>query len=323
MVNMSKSDKAKFVAEVHHRVVRKFPRRHVFVTGLDEIWAMDLISYETDVKANDGYRYILCVIDVFSKFAWCVPLKSKSASTVLQSVKDIVLKSHRSPQKIWVDRGSEFYNKEFKDWINSKNISMYSTYGESKSVVVERFIRTLKTMISKAFTLKNTHTWVPLLPTLVKKYNSTTHSSTKFTPIHASDPTNEVKVYINVNKADAKPDTKPKFKVGDQVRISRIKRTFAKGYEHNFSYEVFTVKEVLNTNPITYKLTEFDGSPIEGSFYASEMIKTAVPDYYEVEKVLKTRKVGNKTESLVKWKGWPDKYNSWIAESQIYNVPTK
>jgi len=187
-------------------------------------------------------------------------VKIKICFYCLQSV-DIVLKSHRSPQKIWVDRGSEFYNKEFKDWINSKNISMYSTYGESKSVVVERFIRTLKTMISKAFTLKNTHNWVPLLPTLVNKYNSTTHSSTKFTPIHASDPTNEVKVYINVNKADAKPDTKPKFK----VRISRIKRTFAKGYEHNFSYEVFTVKEVLNTNPITYKLVEFDGSPIEGS----------------------------------------------------------
>ncbi|HRP37929.1 MAG TPA: transposase family protein, partial [Candidatus Dojkabacteria bacterium] len=160
---MSKSDKKKFVEEVHHRVIKKFPRRHVFVTGLDEIWAMDLISYETDLKANDGYRFILCVIDVFSKFAWCIPLKSKSSASVLQAVKDIILKSKRSPQKFWVDHGTEFYNADFKDWIKSQNMSMYSTYGESKSVVVERFIRTIKTMISKVFTLKNTHNWLSIL----------------------------------------------------------------------------------------------------------------------------------------------------------------
>lgn len=317
------SEKEKFVAEVHHNVVRKFPRRRVFVPSRDAIWAMDLASYDTDVKHNDNFRYILCVIDVFSKFAWCVPLKTKTASSILQSVKDIIHKSHRSPQKFWVDKGSEFYNKDFKDWIKSKNISMYSTYGESKSVVVERFIRTLKTMISKAFTLKNSFNWVSILPDVVKKYNSTVHSSIKMTPTQASEPENQSQVYLTLNRADDEPPKKPKFKVGDQVRISRIKRTFAKGYENNFSYEVFRVKEVLHTNPVTYNLVDYDGEPIEGSFYATEMLKTAVPDYYEIEKVLKTRKVGKKTEYFVKWKGWPDKFSSWIGEDQMYNVPSK
>ena len=141
---MSKSERAIFASEIHKRAVKKFRRRKVIVQKIDEIWALDLASLESLANYNDGYKYMLCVIDVFSKFAWAVPLKNKTAATVLTAIQSIVKKSKRIPEKVWVDQGSEFYNKSFKDWLKTNDITMYSTYGDSKSVVVERFIRTLK-----------------------------------------------------------------------------------------------------------------------------------------------------------------------------------
>ena len=123
-------------------------------------------------KHNDGYKYILCIVDLFSKFAWSIPLKSKSADTVLTAIKNVVKESGREPEKIWVDKGSEFYNKDFKTWTNKKDIVIYSTYGESKSAVVERFIRTLKELIVPIFTETNSRDWVSILPDVMKTYNN-------------------------------------------------------------------------------------------------------------------------------------------------------
>lgn len=312
----------KFAEEVHRRVVKKFPRRKVIVNGIDEIWGLDLASMESLVKYNQGFKFILCAIDVFSKFAWCVPLKNKSAETVLNALTDIIKKNERSPQKIWVDRGSEFYNKEFLKWAKADDITVYSTYGESKSVVVERFIRTLKEMITKYFTKTNSRDWVKILPKVVQIYNNRVHRTIGMTPTQASNPKNEGFVFMNLRKKPKKflKDKKPKFKVGDQVRVSRLKEKFEKGYQPNFSYEVFTISEVLKTNPITYKLVDYDNDPIEGSFYQNELQKTQVPDYYEVEEIIKTRKIGNKNECLVKFVGWPKKFNMYIPEDQITDI---
>ena len=108
------------------------------------------------MKYNDNYRYILCIIDVFSKYAWCIPLKNKNATSVLHAVQNTIESSHRTPERIWVDRRSEFYNKDFERFLTSHNITMYSTYGESKAAVVERFIRTIKDIMTKVFTENHT-----------------------------------------------------------------------------------------------------------------------------------------------------------------------
>ena len=313
--------KKQFAAEVHHRVVKKFPRRQVIVSGIDNIWGMDLADMNAFIKYNDDYRYILCIIDVFSKFAWCVPLKTKSATSILSAVKDIIKSSDRSPEKFWVDQGSEFYNKDFKKWLSDNGMSMYSTYGESKSVVVERFIRTLKDIMTKEFTEYNTRNWVKLLPKALDLYNNRVHRTIKMTPIEASDPDNEASVYRNMYpEKKEKKIKKPQFKVGDEVRISRVKGIFEKGMDNNFSYEVFKIHEVLKTNPVTYKLKDYDGEVLEGSFYTQELLKTDIPDYYEVEAVLQTRKVGKKKQSLVKFVGWPKKFSEWIDNDQIKDI---
>ena len=171
------SDKVIFAKEIHHRAVKKFKRRSVYVPGIECVWSLDLADMNAFIKYNDNYRYILCVIDVFSKYAFCIPLKTKSASSVLNAFKSVVESSKRSPQKIWVDKGSEFYNKDFQNWTKNHNISMYSTYGESKSVIVERFIRTIKDLMNHEFTVQNTRNWVMLLPEVLKIYNNRFHES--------------------------------------------------------------------------------------------------------------------------------------------------
>ena len=121
--------------------------------------------------------------------------KKKNSASILDAVKSIVKSSSRAPERIWVDQGSEFYNKDFQKWIKDNNIVMYSTYCESKSAVVERFIRTLKDMMTKEFTEKNTRNWVKLLPKVLDMYNNRFHKTIKMSPIDASDHKNEIIVY--------------------------------------------------------------------------------------------------------------------------------
>ena len=313
--------KKQFAAEVHHRVVKKFPRRQVIVSGIDNIWGMDLADMYSFIKYNDDYRYILCIIDVFSKFAWCVPLKTKSATSILTAVKDVIKSSDRSPEKFWIDQGTEFYNKDFKKWLADHGMSMYSTYGESKSAVVERFIRTLKDLMTKEFTEYNTRNWVELLPKVLNVYNNRVHRTIKMSPMEASDPDNEALVHRNMYPVKReKKVKKPQFKVGDDVRISRVKGIFEKGMENNFSYEVFKIAEVLNTDPVTYKIKDESGEVLEGSFYTQELLKTQVPDYFEIDAVLQTRKIGKKKQSFVKFVGIPKKFNAWIDDDQMYDI---
>jgi hypothetical protein len=264
-----------FAQELHKRAIKKYPRRKVTVFRPDEIWAVDLASMESLAESNDGYKWILCIVDVFSKYAFCVPLKTKSAQTVLAAMKEVVKKSGRSPEKIWCDRGSEFYNKYFKEWIKSQNITMYSTYGESKSAVVERFIRTLRELLAKKFTASGSTAWVKMLPNVVKYYNHKFHKSIQMSPLAASDPKNAIQVFLLHQSKKEKKGKKPNFHVGDPVRISVTKEKFEKGSTENWSREVFAVYKVLKTNPITYKLLDRHGDVIEGSFYAQELQKTA------------------------------------------------
>ena len=316
-------ERKELAAEIHHRVKRNFKKRKVIVFRKDEIWAIDIAQMNAYESFNDGYKYILCIIDVFSKYAWCVALKNKNSATVLNAVKKIVQDSGREPEKIWVDKGSEFYNKHFKDWAKKNKIVIYSTYGESKSVVIERFIRSLKELIIPIFTEINTRNWVKLLPNVVNTYNNRYHKSVGMTPTEASDPKYAVDVLTRLSQKRERKKHKPKFKVGDKVRISRQKGIFEKGHEYNFSYEVFKITKVLDTDPVTYHLADDFGDPIEGSFYTQELLKTSIPDYLEMDKVLKEEKRGKKKYYFVSFVGLPKKFNKWLSEDDFEAVEQK
>ena len=179
-------------------------------------------------KYHKGIKCLLCAIDLFSKYAWVIPIKDKKGTSIVNVFKKILSDSNRKPNKIWVDQGSEFYNKSFKDFLKRNNIEIYSAYYEGKSVVAERFIRTLKNKIFKHMTAISKNVYFDVLDDIVNKYNNTVHRTIKMKPIDVTSDS-----YAEYNEDFNKKD--PKFKVGDHVRISKYKNIFAKGYTPNWS----------------------------------------------------------------------------------------
>ena len=258
-------------------------------------------------KWNKGYKYLLMIIDVFSKFGWIVPLKNKTGETVAAAFKNI-LNGGRIPKFIWTDKGKEFYNKNMKKLLDLHKITLYSTENEEKSSVVERWNRTIKNKMWKRFTQQSSTHYLNMLPEILDEYNNQKHRSIKMSPIDASKKKNEGIVYYNLFGHIKPIATKPKFEVGDKVRISKYKRKlFDKGYTPNWTEEIFLISKVLNTNPHTYEITDLQGELITGSFYEQELLKTN-QNKFRIEKVI--RKDNKKKMALVKWSGY--KTNSWV-----------
>ena len=246
--------------ELHKPIIRKFEKRKVYSTFKDNIWGVHLADMELLSKYNKGIRFLLCVIDIFSKYAWVVPLKDKKCISIVKAFQSILKQSNKKPNKIWVDKGSEFYNAYFKKWLQDNDIVMYSTHNEGKSVVAERFIKTLKSKIYKYMTSISKNVYNDKLDDIVDEYNNTYHTTIKMKPVDVKDNT-----YINPSKEI------PKFKVSDRVRISKYKNTFAKGYIPNWSEEVFVIKKVKNTIRWTYVINDLNGEEIIGTFYEKEL----------------------------------------------------
>ena len=169
---------------------------------------------------NKGIKSLLCVIDLYSKYAFVIPLKDKKGISIVNAFDKIIKQSERKPNKIWVDQGGEFYNNVFKKWFSDNDVIMYSTYNKGKSVVAERFIRTLKNKLYKHMTATGKNLYYDVLDGVVNKYNNTKHSTIKMKPI---DIKNNKRVYTDEHN---EKDTR--FKVGDRVRISKFKNIFAK-----------------------------------------------------------------------------------------------
>ena len=197
---------------------------------------MTLIS-----KFNKGIKYLLCVIDLFCRYAWVIGyLKNKKGETIVEGFQKILNNSGRKANKIWVDHGSEFYSNTFKGFLKENDIEMYSTFNEGKSVVAERFIKTLKSKIYKHMTYIRKNVYFDVLDDTARKYNNIVHSSIKMKPKDVTD-------YSFIEYIEKSHKKDPKFKVGDHVRISKYKNVFAKGYTPNWSEEVFVVNKVQNT----------------------------------------------------------------------------
>ena len=256
-------------------------------------------------RYNKGIRFLLFVIDIFSKYAWVVPLKDKKGISIVKAFQIILKQSNRKPNKIWVDKGSEFYNAFFKKRLRDNGIVMYSAHNEGKSVAAERFIRRLKIKIYKYMTSISKNVYIVKLDDIVDEYNNAYHTTIKMKPIDVKDNT-----YINTDKRINHKD--PRFKVGDRVRISKCKNIFAKGYTPNWSEEAFVIKKVKNTLPWTYVINDLNGEEIIGTFYEKELQKTSQEEF-RTERVLKRK--GDKI--YVKWKGYDNLFNSWIDKKDL------
>ena len=301
----------KILSEELHKSKRKnYPRRRIIVNHIDEIFAADLVEMQKFAKLNKGYRYLLTCVDIFSKFAWVIPLKDKKGITIKNALEKIFNK--RKPKFLWTDRGTEFYNKQVQDLLNENNIKLYSTNSsEIKSAVIERFNRTFKNMMYKKFTENNNTIFYNILDELVNNYNNKYHSTIKMTPIEGSKKINEKKIKNIYNFEKTK---KPgKFKIGDRVRISLEKNIFEKSYETNWTEEIFEIYDIKYSNVPYYYLKDLNNEKLDGTFYEQELQKTKQDDLYTIEKILKT----NKDKIYVKWRGYDNSFNSWINKNTV------
>lgn len=297
--------------ELHKPARRNFIRRAVISRGFDDLWQADLVDMTPYAAENNNIKFMLTIIDTYSKYAWAVPIQTKSASHVTSAMSRVFDASHRIPRNLHTDDGKEFFNRDFKKLMQTHNINHYSTYSHLKASIVERWNRTLKTKMWREFSYRGSHKWLDILDGLVNTYNNTKHCTIQMKPADVSRATQIAAYKNNTNfKRLIRPAV---FRVGDQVRISKYKHVFEKGYTPNWTTEVFKIVEVKHTMPVTYALEDFEGIRIKGGFYQEELQKTRFPDSYLVEKVLKRRK----NKYFVKWLGFDEKHNSWISKADF------
>lgn len=303
--------KKEIVDEIYRLPRRNFLRRKTKMVGIDNMWQMDLSDLQKLSKYNKGYRYLLCIIDTFSRFAFVEPIKTKTGKEITAVFEKLIERTKRKPKLIHVDRGTEFFNSTFLNFLKRNDIHMYSTTTIMKASIVERFQRTFKTLMWKYFAYNGSYNYVKILQTLVDKYNNSPHRSLGFLKPTQVNKRNEKKLLDTVFK-QPKIFKAGKFKLNDMVRIVDRRHIFEKGYEANYSTAIFYISKIQKTFPISYKITDKNtGQTLDKIFYEPELQKTKYPDTYLVEKIL--RKKGQK--SYVKFLGF-DK-PEWVDTSDV------
>ena len=261
----------------HHPVRKRFPRNRMKVYTIDEVWMADLIDMSALNTFNGGNNFILTVIDALSKFAWAVVLPSKHALGVAAAFEKI-FKSGRVPMRLITDRGKEFLNTSVKSLLKKHDIQLTPSTSDHKAFLVERWNRTLKEKMWKYFTAFGTFKYLDRLDNFVAAYNNSYHRSIKMTPTSVTPDTFK-KAWRNLYGLDwpgYQPDKKTpvfRYQNGDNVRVSRIKGPFDKGYLPGFTAEIFTIVKRIPRCPPVYKLVDDDDEPLDGIFYEPELVR--------------------------------------------------
>lgn len=272
------------VDELYKQSRKKIRRRKTIIKHRHDLWQADLADFQKYSKVNKNYKYVLFVIDAYSKYLWIKPLKDKTAKNVTDAFEKILTESNRKPNNLQTDDGKEFFNLIFAKLMNKNDINHYSTYSVIKAAIVERVIRTIKNKLFKMFSLNGNYKWILIISKIVDDYNNTKHSTINMKPIQVSNKT-KLNVFNNLKIIYKKT----KFKVGDVVRISKYKSLFEKGYLPNWSTELFKIYKIQNTSPVTYLLKDMKKQEIKGAFYEEEVAPLKYPDLCLVEKVLRRK----------------------------------
>ena len=298
--------------ELNKPTINKFERQKVIVNYINEIHSTDLVDMTQYSKMNKGYKYIFTNIDVFSKIAYAFPLKSKKIQDIKPCFEKIF--KNNKVKYIWIDREPAFLSKEMQQFFEDNNVKIYHTNSHLKSVVIERFNRSLRELMIKEFTKNNNTIWYDILPKLIRIYNNRYHSTIKMKPIEVNK-SNEKNIKENIYTYD-KTIKNPKFKINDLVRISLKRRPIFDKPSSNikWSEELFKIYSINRSNVITYKIKDLNGEIIEGKFYERELQKSRnTSGVYTIEKIIRK----NKNKYLVKWRGYSDDFNSWVDKDDI------
>ena len=265
------------IYQLHKEVHRKKEYLRTFVGHLGEQIQIDLIDMRKYSAHNEGYNWIIAMINVFSRYAFTIAVKSKSGKDVLNGFVKLMKQFHERyshyPKRVQADEGKEFFNINFNEYLKHKNIKFFATKSVTKAAVVERFNKTLKSIMWKSMDEKRDKNWHKYLAHFTYNYNHSRHSSIKMRPVDV-DKDSEKEVFENLYGDWTGKSLSPKFHVGDKVRVSRYKSTFAKGYEMTFHNEIYTIYKVYRGSPTVYELIdEEDGETIFGRFYEWELLE--------------------------------------------------
>ena len=297
----------------------------IYVYRKRELFQSDVVFFTRPemVAQNDGYKYLFTTIDVFTKMAWVYPMKNNKCETVLKCFKDILKKCGDKPEKLNTDRGSELICKKFETFLKEVGISHYLSYSLRKCPVVERFNLTIQRLLYKMMDQANTFRWVDLLDSAMAIYLNRTHRTIKMSPLEAEKEESSLtlrRIYFEKYLHAANKRQKPKFEVGDTVRIFKERGQFHRGYMEDFSEEVFEISHIDTTLPLPrYKLKEYDGNHITGSFFQNELVGYKPSDFYKID-ILDERGKGKKKEVLVSYRGYPSQYNEWKLLKDIKSI---
>jgi transposase InsO family protein len=323
----------------HKPVRRNFKRRRVVVDIKNAQWDGDTVSMVRYVEQNSSFRYILVIIDILSRFVWTVPLKNLKGKEMVDALKGIFREV--KPRKLRTDKGSEFSNKHVNGYLRKEGVDHFTTTNETKANFSERVIKTLKTKITKYLDKKQSHKWLDILADMTLSYNSSYHRSIKMTPNealqtddailwriqYALKPVKSVKPEREDIKREKKVLHKSKnpfnFQIGDQVKLSHMRGAFDKDYDEKWTREIYFITgRQIKDDFAVYKIKAWNNDPIIGTFYESELqkIETNEDEVYNIEKIIRKRKRGGKTQVLIKWQGWGKEYNSWLDEKEIRDL---
>lgn len=322
-VGVRQNDTRKWLLEqatytLHRPNRRKFKTNHYLLFGRNELFEADLIDLQGIARYNYGYKYVLCVIDCFTKFVWARALTNKSAPNVTKAFKSIVEESGQIPLAMNMDRGGEFNAKVFQEYLKKMGIKQNFPYTQmpSKASIIERSLKTIKQRIFKYLTSRGPtfRKYVDVLQDLIAAYNNTVHSTTKMAPAKFQ-PKDTVSVYKNIRKSVRRYDTDevPHLQTGDFVRIIRKKSILEHGYTELYTREIFRVSAVIRKKPVPlYKVTDLDNVPINGKFYEQQLMKVKIPAK-SVVRVINTRETKRNRHYEVET---GDGHRVWMNEAE-------
>lgn len=301
-----------------------FKRNPYILTNINEQLQADLIDMVDLSEANDDFKYILIVIDSFSRFVRVRPLKSKAGKDVLEALRSIFGELAEPPQQFLTDRGKEFFNNQIGNYLKSLKVLHIAPSDDTfKCDIVERAIRTFKSILYKVLTATLSLRYIDVLQKIAKTMNDRKNRSINMAPRDVNDENvYQVWKFMKKNRTKgSKRNCRNLLNPGDNLRISKNKKEFEKGFLPNYTDEIFKVLQRIDRQPHNiYKVEGDHGEKLDGFLYHDEIIRVKKDKntLYRINKILKKRKRKGINEVLVEWKGGDKKKNnSWIAEADL------
>ena len=298
-----------------------FPRQKIWMSRMDQQWDADLMDVSKFSRVNKGYKYLAVFIDIFSRYIWVEPMKTKRPAEMVRVLKR-VFSEGRKPEYMRTDKGSEFIGGVVSRYLDLKRVHHFTAVNAIHASYAERVIRTLKGKLYRFFTRNQSYKYIAHLDDIVDSYLDTVHRTLGMRPVDITV-TNQQKIYEKLylphQLEEAATPVTFLFNVGAKVRISIARTAFTKAYKDTFTEEVFKIKFRTRTHPPRYKLEDLLGETIAGTFYEPELQKVlhTAETYYNVEKVLRYRTRNKVREGLVRWQGYSPQFDSWEPVTAI------